>query len=141
MRITENDIKKKVVSELKKASFNVLATEVDEGFKKPAVFVNVYPSNITLQSKDVEDVSDTVEIKYYPAKETTEKCAEAAKKIRQTFMYKPLDVKERHLTIQSMEIDIENCVLYVYFEVECTQMTPDTDSEYEIAEELELGGI
>ena len=141
MRITESDIKQKVVSELKKTGFDVLATEIEEGFKKPAVFVNVYPSEIELQSRDVEDVSDTIEIKYYPSKETTEKCAEAAEKIRQTFMYKPLDVKDRHLNIQSMEIDIENCVLYVYFEAEYTQMTPDTDNEYEIAEELELGGI
>ena len=41
MRITEADIREVCVSRLTAAGVNGIATEVKEGFDKPAVFVNV----------------------------------------------------------------------------------------------------
>lgn len=134
-RITEIDIRQAVVSRLTAAGFNVIAPEITEGFEKPAVFVNVYPSTVTLAGVDLEEVSDTIEIKYIPSEETTQKCAEAAQTIRDRFMYRTLDVGKRHLTIESMETDIDEYVMYVYFEVNYFQETPDGE-EYETMEEL-----
>lgn len=136
--ITEQDIQKKVGILLTAAGFSVIASEIHEGFPKPAVFVSVYPSSITLAGTDMEDVSDSVEIKYIPGVETTEECAEAAQKIRRTLMYKTFNVCGRHLTIQSMEMDIEEHILYVYFSIDYTQEILH-DEEYEPMEELEGG--
>ena len=134
-RIEETDIRQAVVSRLTAAGFNVIPPEVKAGFLKPAVFVNVYPSTVTLAGVDLEDVTDTIEIKYIPAEETTEICANAAQKIRKVIMYRTLDVKSRHFTIESMETDIDEYILYVYFDVNYTQDTPDGE-EYETMEEL-----
>ena len=41
--ITEKDIQKRLAEILTGNGFNVVASEVDEGFDKPAVFVTVYP--------------------------------------------------------------------------------------------------
>lgn len=128
------------MSRLTAAGFNVIATEVKEGFHKPAVFVNVYPSTVTLAGADLEDVTDTIDVQYIPAEETTQNCAEAAVKIRDCFMYRTLDVKNRHFTVESMETDIDDHILNVYFDVNYTQETPNGE-EYENMEELRLGGI
>ena len=42
--ITEKDIQTRTAEILANAGFNVVASEVDEGFFKPAVFVSAYPS-------------------------------------------------------------------------------------------------
>ena len=43
--ITEKDIQTRTAEILADAGFNVVASEVDEGFLKPAVFVSAYPSD------------------------------------------------------------------------------------------------
>lgn len=133
--ITESDIKKSVVKRLKNVGFLVFATELKEGFSKPAVFVNIYPTLVELFGDEMEDVTDTVEIKYIPSVETTEVCADAAQKIRLAFMHKPLKVNDRNFTVQKFEADIEDCVLYIYFDVSYTQAVPD-ETKYENMEEL-----
>ena len=47
--ITEKDIQTRTAEILANAGFNVLASEVDEGFLKPAVFVSAYPSDVQPQ--------------------------------------------------------------------------------------------
>ena len=46
--ITEKDIQTRTAEILMNAGFNVVASEVDEGFLKPAVFVSAYPSDVQL---------------------------------------------------------------------------------------------
>lgn len=138
--INEKDIHKRIAEILKGAGFNVIASEIAEGFKKPAVFVNVYPASITLLNADMESVTDTVEIRYIPSVETVEECADKAQKLRRLFMYKPFDVGSRHLTIQSIDFDIDGYILYAYFDISYQQETPDGE-EYETMENLKIGGI
>ena len=47
--ITEKDIQTRTAEILANAGFNVVASEVDEGFLKPAVFVSAYPSDVQPQ--------------------------------------------------------------------------------------------
>lgn len=47
--ITEKDIQTRTAEILMNAGFNVVASEVDEGFLKPAVFVSAYPSDVQPQ--------------------------------------------------------------------------------------------
>lgn len=138
--INEKEIQTRIAEILKKNGFNVVASEVDEGFSKPAVFINVYPASVTLLNIDMEQVTDTIEIKYIPQTETTEHCADIAQKLRNIFMYKSFDIKDRHLTIQSIEFDIEKYILYTYFNIEYMQETPNNE-EYEQIQNLQIGGL
>ena len=140
MRISEKDIQTQICTILTQNGFSVIASEAQEGFTKPACFVNVYPSSVSLLNGYMEQMSDTVEIKYIPLVETVEHCAEIAQRMKNIFLYKPFDVKNRHLTIQEMEFDIENQILYTYFNLEYMQETPDTE-EYEEISELQIGGL
>ena len=141
--ITEKDIQSGLAEILSDAGFNVVASEVKEGFSKPAVFISVLPSSATLQTCGgaTEKVTDSVEIKYISALETDEDCIDAAWRFKKLFLYQPFDIADRHITIQTIEFDIENSVLYVYFDIEFTQAV-DRGIEYDDMSELILtGGI
>lgn len=141
--ITEKDIQSRLAEILSDAGFNVVASEVKEGFSKPAVFISVVPSSATLQACGgaTEEVTDSVEIKYISALETDEDCIDAAWRFKKLFLYQPFDIADRHITIQTIEFDIENSVLYVYFDIEFTQAV-ERKIEYEDMSELILtGGI
>lgn len=140
MRITEKDIKTKLVKDLKAIGIPVYASEIKEGIDRPAVFVNVFPVGVTLVNSDIEDVDDSVQIKYIPKTETLEECADIAIKIRNALMYKTLDVKDRKITIQNMDSKVEDDVLYIEFDINYSQSTPQTE-EFEKVKDLELGGI
>lgn len=138
--INEKEIQTRVAKLLTENGFNVVASEKEEGFQKPTVFVNVYPATVTLEGAAMEHVTDTVEIKYIPSVETVEECADIAQKMRGIFMYKPFDIKDRHLTIQSIEFDIEKYILYTMFDLDYYQETPNVYEEYDEMKELVLGG-
>ena len=141
--ITEKDIQSRIAEILSDAGFNVVASEVKEGFSKPSVFISVLPSSVTLQTCGgaTEEVTDSVELKYISALETDEDCIDAAWRFKKLFLYQPFDIADRHITIQTIEFDIENSVLYVYFDIEFTQAV-DRGVEYDDMSELILtGGI
>lgn len=138
--INEKEIQTRVAELLTENGFNVVASEKEEGFQKPAVFVNVYPATVTLEGAAMEHVTDTVEIKYIPSVETVEECADVAQKMRSIFMYKPFDIRDRHLTIQEIEFDIDKYILYTMFDLDYYQETPNVYDDYDEMEELVLGG-
>lgn len=139
--ITEKDIQSRIAEILSDAGFNVVASEIKEGFSKPAVFISVVPYSATLQACGgaTEEVTDSVEIKYISAAETVEDCVNAANKLKKIFLYQPFDIADRHITIQTIEFDIENSVLYVYFDIEFKQAV-DREIEYDDMSELILTG-
>ena len=141
--ISEKDIQIRLAEVITDAGFNVIASEVKEGFLKPAVFISVVPSSATLQTcgGDTEEVTDSVEIKYISALETDEDCIDVARRFKELFLYQPFDIADRHITIQTIEFDIENSVLYVYFDITFIQAV-DRGTEYDDMSELILtGGI
>lgn len=141
--ITEKDIQTRLAEVIADAGFNVVASEVKEGFSKPAVFISVVPSSATLKAcgGGTEEVTDSVEIKYISALETNEDCIDATRRFKELFLYQPFNIADRHITIQTMEFDIENSVLYVYFDITFTQAV-DRKNEYDNMSELILtGGI
>ena len=139
--ITEKDIQTRIAEILTEAGFNVVASEVEEGFHKPAVFVSVYPASAVKLTCGgaTEEKTDTVEIKYIPALETVEDCVYAADIMKRLFFYRSFDIQDRHLTIQEIEFEVEKNVLYVYFDLSFIQPV-ESEEEYEPIENLELGG-
>ena len=61
-------------------------------------------------------------------------------KLKYLFLYQPLTVNDRKLTVQTIEFERENYVLYAYFAVSFLQEIP-VDDDYENIEEIKLGGI
>ena len=53
----------------KRQGFNVIASEIQEGYPKPAVFVYVYPASITKSGGYLEDDVYSVNIQYIPKSE------------------------------------------------------------------------
>ena len=139
--ITEKDIQTRISEILTDAGFNVVASEVEEGFNNPAVFVSVFPADAKLLSCGgaSEEVTDSIEIKYISALETVEDCIDASHRIKELFLYQPFDIADRHLTVEEMEFDIEKTALYVYFDITFIQAV-DRNEEYEDMSELVIRG-
>ena len=140
--ITEKDIKTRIAEILTDNGFNVVASEIEEGFDKPAVFVSVFPASAKKLSCGgaTEQITDSVEIKYIPAVETAEDCIDTANTIKRLFYYSDFDIQDRHLTIEQIEFEIEKTTLYVYFDISFIQMV-ETDDDYDKMRDFEIGGI
>ena len=131
--ITEKDIQTRTAEILMNAGFNVVASEVDEGFLKPAVFVSAYPSDVQPQccGGALEELTVSVELKYISALETVEDCIGAYSRIKELFLYPTFDIMDRHLTIHEM---------YVYFDINFIQAVDKTEKYDEMSELVIRGG-
>lgn len=117
------DIQAAVSNALKKNGFSVIASEVKEGFKKPACFVDVMPQSITLQNKFTELVTDSVEISFFPAVETREELVKTANELKNIFLYTPIQIGDRFLSVNEITFDTDKTALLAYFELEYLQET------------------
>lgn len=139
--IDEKMIQTAVVRKLNNIGINVTADEVKEGFNKPTAFVTVIPQTAEMLNRYREHLTVSVTIKYIPAIETVEECANTAIKIRKAFFYESLIVSDRKLTIENMEFDTEDKVLYTYFDLDFIQETINAEDADDKFEELEMEGF
>ena len=121
--ITIKDIQTAVSKLLKKNKYSVIAAEVKEGFSKPACFIEVLSVSITTENKFSELVTVSVEISYYPLCETKEELIENSEKLKNIFLYTPIKVKDRFLSVNEITFDSDKSVLTAYFELEFLQET------------------
>ena len=63
--ITIKDIQAAVSEVLQSGGFSVIASEVQEGYEKPACFIEVLPVSVTLENQFTEIVTNSVEITYH----------------------------------------------------------------------------
>lgn len=137
--ISEKDIQTRITEILSENGFHVVASEVSEGFKKPAVFISVFPSKAVLLpcGGASEEITDSVQITYISSIETAEDCVKAADKIKKIFLYHPFDIQDRHLTIREIEFDIDKPSLFVYFNITFIQEI-ERENNYDEMEELQF---
>ncbi len=121
--ITIKDIQTAVSKLLTKNKFSVIASEVKEGFQKPACFIDVFPVSVAAENKFYELVTLGIEISYHPLMETKEELILNAEKLKNIFLYTPIKVKERFLSVNEITIDSDKSVLTAYFELEFLQET------------------
>lgn len=121
--ITIKDIQTAVSKLLKKNKYSVIAAEVKEGFSKPACFIEVLPVSITTENKFSELVTVSIEISYFPLCETKEELIENSEKLKNIFLYTPIKVKDRFLSVNEITFDSDKSVLTAYFELEFLQET------------------
>ena len=135
--ITIKDIQAAVSAVLQSGGFSVIASEVQEGFEKPACFIEVLPVSVTLENRFTEIVTNSVEITYHPAIETREDLIETAGNLKRLFLYTPLQVQDRFLSVNEMTFDAEKSTLIAYFELEYLQETETTEETLPKMENLE----
>lgn len=121
--ITIKDIQTAVSKLLTKNKYSVIASEVKEGFQKPACFIEVFPVSVATESKFYELVTLGIEISYHPLMETKEELILNAEKLKNIFLYTPIKVKDRFLSVNEITFDSDKNVLTTYFELEFLQET------------------
>lgn len=136
--IKSPDVRKYFVEKLKKNGFNVFSSEIQEGFRKPATFLYVYPVKIQLYGNELEDDVYRVSILFIPKNEVMQECTAAAEEIRKIVFYDTADIDGRKITIESMEFEIDNDSLTVDFDVSITQVTERMENVYENTGILEM---
>ena len=121
--ITIKDIQAAVAKKLKDNGYTVIASEVKEGFQKPACFVDVMPVSVELQNVYSELVTDSIEISYFPAVETREELVTTAEHFKQIFLYSTIAIKDRFLSVNEITFDYEKPALVATFDLEYLQET------------------
>ena len=121
--ITIKDIQTAVSKLLTKNKYSVIASEVKEGFQKPACFIEVFPVSVAAENKFYELVTLGIEISYHPLMETKEELIVNAEKLKNIFLYTPIKVKDRFLSVNEITFDSDKSVLTAYFELEFLQET------------------
>ena len=121
--ITIKDIQTAVSKLLTKNKFSVIASEVKEGFQKPACFIEVFPVSVSTENKFYELVTLGIEISYHPLMETKEELILNAEKLKNIFLYTPIKVKDRFLSVNEITFDSDKSALTAYFELEFLQET------------------
>ena len=121
--ITIKDIQTAVSKLLKKNKYSVIAAEVKEGFSKPACFIEVFPVSVAAENKFYELVTLGIEISYHPLMETKEELIVNAEKLKNIFLYNPIKVKDRFLSVSEITFDSDKSTLIAYFELEFLQET------------------
>ena len=119
--ITLQDIQAAVGSVLQQNGYSIIASEVQEGYEKPACFIEVLPVSVTLENQFTELVTVGVEIAYHPEIETREELVTNAEKMKQVFLYTPIPVKDRFLSVNEITFDTDKSALITYFELEYLQ--------------------
>ena len=123
-----SDIQTAVAKILTNNNYVVVASEVKEGFPKPSCFIEVMPVNASLENKYRELVTVSVEITYHPAIETKEELITTAENFKNIFLYTPIPVKDRFLSVNEVIFDTDKSELITYFELEFYQET-NSDAE------------
>ena len=121
------DIKTAAAGILQENGYSVVASEVQEGFERPACFVDVLPVSVTLENRFTELVTVGVEISYHLVLETREELITNAENMKHIFLYAPLAVKDRFLSVNEITFDADKSTLTAYFELEYLQETQTTD--------------
>ena len=117
------DIQTAVSKLLTKNKYSVIASEVKEGFQKPVCFIEVFPVSVAAENKFYELVTLGIEISYHPSMETKEELIVNAEKLKNIFLYTPIKVKDRFLSVNEITFDSDKSILTAYFELEFLQET------------------
>ena len=79
--------------------------------------------SVAAENKFYELVTLGIEISYHPLMETKEELILNAEKLKNIFLYTPINVKDRFLSVNEITFDSDKSVLIAYFELEFLQET------------------
>jgi len=131
------DIKKAIAERIKSIGGVVVASEVKEGFAKPAYFIDILPSDIETQNVFYELATVNVEIRYIPLLETTEACIIVSQTLKAMFA-DPLKVDDRYLNAEGLTFEMDASALILNFNITFMQNTDATIPEYDKMQDIKL---
>ncbi len=136
------DIHRAVVMMLEGNGLMVYPWNQQDGFEKPAAFVNVFPSKFHLENKFTETVTASVVIEVVSKTETWEEQVATSQRLKDLFFGKTINIDGRHPTIYDLEFEPEKSSLFCTFSIEFTQKTDyDPNVGYsDVMENLGIGG-
>ena len=102
---------------IKENGGEVLSSETDEGFNRPAYFVSILPVSIEKNGQWYEKVTANCQIRYCPKVETDEECVRVADLLCGVFS-EDLHIEGRTLTVGDLVFDIDGYTLTMEFPVE-----------------------
>ena len=135
--MTIKQIKKAINNVLIQNGCDVYSSETEDGFKKPAYFVDVFPISRDRTNSFYEEIKLSVEIQYEPLIETVEECIERADDILKWFTV-PIEAEERKITAYNSEFSTDDTVLYATFDIEFMQLIGDSIPDIEDMEILKI---
>lgn len=135
--MTIKQVKTAINGVLNKNGCDVYSSETDEGFKKPAYFVDVFPVAVDRTSTVYETVLLSVEVQYEPLVETDEECIEKSDDMSKWFS-SPVEVGDRKITVQNLEFNTDDTVLYATFDIEFMQLIDENPPIIEDMENLKI---
>ena len=130
------DIQTSVGKVLQANNYTVIASEIKEGFPKPCCFIEVMPASVAVENKYSELVTVSVEITYHPEIETKEEIIQTAEAFKNIFLYTPIKVKDRFLSVNELIFDTDKAALVTNFELEFYQETEMEAEEFPKMEKL-----
>ena len=139
--MTIKDIKTAINGRITENGGRVYASEIKEGYEKPAFFVAVTPLRVTRISPVYDDIEMSVQLHYESSTETEAECIDTANSVNEWFA-EPIKVGERFVKPPdeiSHTID-DSTVLYSEFTINTTVIHNESSYSEEIPkmENLEL---
>ena len=131
------DIKTAIAERIKSIGGVVIASEVKEGFAKPAYFIDILPSDIETQNIFYELATVNVEIRYIPLLETSEACIIVSQTLKAMFT-EPLKVGDRYLNAEGLTFEMDASALILNFNITFMQNTDATLPEYEKMQDIQI---
>ena len=113
------DIKKAIVSELKKTGIPIISSDIRSGFAKPAFFVQLMPIGEDVNN-DISINTLTANIHYFSKEKTDLDNLKMIDKLKKVFINK-LEVNDRTLVITDKRYDTDDNVLQFMFDIRYTE--------------------
>lgn len=132
------DVKKSIVSKLKAKfpTIKVVAHEVEEGFTKPAFFIQMIPFGIISNNKYHKTKSINIDIHYFSDTETHIDNLNMIDSLEDTFL-PSISILDRNFTIENINTKEDGGILHFEFDISFTDSFDVTET-HELMQELEL---
>jgi len=134
-------IKQAIGEVLEQNGYKVFASEVNEGFSKPACFVELSDFASQVMNNYMATITATFDVLYVPQEQTHEHIIVVADELQRLFCNLSLEVGDRNFNIDSINGDIEegNIRLSLEFSFADEPIEPQGKyKEYEVAQNLGL---
>ena len=132
-------IKKAIGDVLERNGYKVFASEVNEGFSKPACFVELSNFGSEAQNNFIAHISATFDVLYVPSEKTHEHLIIKADQLQGLFCNLSLAVGDRNFNISNTNGEIEDGNIRLSLEFSyADEPSNNGHKEYPLAENLGL---
>ncbi len=137
-----NDIVTALNDEIRKMfpDVNIPATDIKEGFDRPAFFVELPMRKTFALSEDIKERKISIRIYYFPTdwRRYQDEVLEVTEVIESLLLNKPLVVGNQLLNVTEVDSDVSDGILQCNFDIEFVEIFEETNDEGYMIETLDL---